>query len=77
MTDRILIVEDERRLAHLVADYLAIAGYDTQILADGAAVADWVRANQPALILLDLMLLAATASTSAATSAPSARSPSS
>ncbi len=56
MTDRILIVEDERRLAHLVADYLAIAGYDTQILANGTAVADWVRANQPALILLDLML---------------------
>ena len=56
MTDLILIVEDEERLARLVADYLTAAGYGTQILADGTLVADWVRANQPALVLLDLML---------------------
>jgi two-component system response regulator BaeR len=56
MTDQILIVEDEDRLARLVADYLTAAGYGTQILANGALVADWVRANQPALVLLDLML---------------------
>jgi two-component system response regulator BaeR len=56
MTDQILIVEDEDRLARLVADYLTAAGYGTQILADGTLVADWVRANQPALVLLDLML---------------------
>jgi two-component system response regulator BaeR len=56
MTDQILIVEDEDRLARLVADYLTAAGYGTQILADGTLVADWVRAHQPALVLLDLML---------------------
>ncbi len=56
MTDRILIVEDEERLARLVADYLTATGYDTQILADGTLVVDWVHANSPALILLDLML---------------------
>lgn len=56
MTDCILIVEDEERLARLVADYLTAAGYGTEILADGTLVADWVRAHQPALVLLDLML---------------------
>ncbi len=56
MTDRILIVEDEERLARLVADYLTSSGYDTQILTDGTLVIDWVRANTPTLILLDLML---------------------
>ncbi len=56
MTDRILIVEDEERLARLVADYLSATGYDTQILANGTLVVDCVRANSPALVLLDLML---------------------
>lgn len=53
---RILIVEDEPKLAALSADYLHAAGYMTDILADGREVAAAVRANAPALILLDLML---------------------
>lgn len=52
----ILIVEDEERLARLVADYLTAAGYQSHILGEGTAVADWVRAHQPALVVLDLML---------------------
>jgi len=56
MTDTILIVEDEDRLAALLADYLRIAGHATHQIADGSSVADWVAQHQPALILLDLML---------------------
>ncbi|MGA7982526.1 MAG: response regulator [Chromatiaceae bacterium] len=56
MKDTILIVEDELKLAHLLADYLKVAGYATHHIADGPPVVDWVRANAPALILLDLML---------------------
>jgi two-component system, OmpR family, response regulator BaeR len=52
----ILIVEDEERLAALVADYLRAAGYRVGHLASGTEVLDWVRANRPDLILLDLML---------------------
>jgi two-component system response regulator BaeR len=52
----ILIVEDEAKLAHLLADYLAAAGYRHHWLAEGAGVADWVRAHRPDLVLLDLML---------------------
>jgi two-component system response regulator BaeR len=56
MTDSILIVEDESKLALLLADYLKAAGYETHHIAEGATVADWVREHRPALILLDLML---------------------
>jgi two-component system response regulator BaeR len=53
---RILIVEDEPKLAALESDYLRSQGYDTHCIADGAQVVPWVRANGPDLILLDLML---------------------
>jgi len=56
MTARILIVEDEPKLAALEADYLKSQGYDTHCIADGLEVVPWVRANAPELILLDLML---------------------
>lgn len=52
----ILIVEDEPKLAALVADYLRADGFTAHIIGDGLQVAPWVRANSPDLILLDLML---------------------
>jgi two-component system response regulator BaeR len=52
----ILIVEDEDRLAGLLADYLGAAGFATHRMGDGRLVVDWVRTHRPALILLDLML---------------------
>jgi two-component system response regulator BaeR len=56
MSEAILIVEDEVRLARLLADYLAAAGFATHCIGDGGEVVAWVRAHDPALILLDLML---------------------
>ncbi|MFP4063552.1 MAG: response regulator [Halochromatium sp.] len=56
MSERILIVEDETRLATLLADYLRAAGFATEQLADGRDVFARVRAEPPALMLLDLML---------------------
>lgn len=53
---RILIVEDEPKLAALLADYLHQAGYETTHIADGRAVVAAVRQAPPDLILLDLML---------------------
>jgi two-component system, OmpR family, response regulator BaeR len=52
----ILIVEDEERLASLVADYLVAAGFRTHRIAEGSGVLDWFRVNRPDLVLLDLML---------------------
>ena len=56
MNEKILIVEDEPKLAELLSDYLRLAGFAPCRLGDGLAVVPWVRAEQPDLILLDLML---------------------
>lgn len=53
---QILIVEDEPKLASLLADYLHASSLQTRIIADGREVIPTVHAEPPALILLDLML---------------------
>jgi two-component system response regulator BaeR len=53
---RILIVEDEPKLAAVLADYLRLDGYETTSIADGREVIPHVQADPPALMLLDLML---------------------
>lgn len=54
--NRILLVEDEPKLAALVGDYLRAGGYQVDHLADGLAVIPAIRQNAYQLILLDLML---------------------
>lgn len=56
MSDKILIVEDEPKLAALLADYLQAAGFMVSILSEGTQVVAWVRENKPGLIILDIML---------------------
>jgi two-component system response regulator BaeR len=56
MHGKILVVEDEPRLAALLRDYLDKAGYEPHCLRDGMKVVPWVREQAPDLILLDLML---------------------
>jgi two-component system response regulator BaeR len=53
---RILVVEDEPKLATLITEYLDIAGFATQVIGDGRAAIPAVRAQMPDMILLDLML---------------------
>jgi two-component system, OmpR family, response regulator BaeR len=52
----ILIVEDTHDLAQLLNDYMLLGGFQPHCLYEGSTVVDWVRENQPDLILLDLML---------------------
>jgi len=54
--NKILIVEDEPKLAALEADYLRAEGFAPHQIGDGREVVAWVRAHHPDLILLDLML---------------------
>ena len=54
--ERILVVEDEPKLAELLRQHLTHAGYEADCLHDGNEVEAWVRAHSPDLILLDLML---------------------
>lgn len=56
MNNKIMIVEDEPRLAGILADYLRGAGFEPYCLFDGLTVVPSVRKELPALILLDLML---------------------
>lgn len=54
--NRILIVEDEPRLARLEADYLQHAGFQTHCLSQGLEVVPWLKENTVELVLLDLMV---------------------
>ena len=53
---RIFVVEDEPKLASLLADYLRRAGHLPQIFSAGDAALDALRAEAPDLVLLDVML---------------------
>ncbi len=52
----ILIVEDEDKIASVLAEYLHAAGGRTHRIANGLEVLPWLRKNSPSLVLLDLML---------------------
>jgi two-component system response regulator BaeR len=56
MPERILIVEDEQKLAELLRDYLAQEGFEVDMLHRGDEVEGWVRTHAVDLVLLDLML---------------------
>jgi two-component system response regulator BaeR len=56
MSGNILIVEDEPKLASLLADYLKASGFEPFCLGDGTDVVSRGREHKPDLILLDLML---------------------
>ncbi|MBU2881726.1 response regulator [Psychrosphaera sp. B3R10] len=56
MQHSILIVEDEIKLATLLADYFKLTDYIPYMLHDGSEVIDWVKTHEPKAILLDIML---------------------
>ncbi|MGP1667540.1 MAG: response regulator [Rhodanobacter sp.] len=56
MTQHILIVEDEVKLATLLQDYLIQSGFAATMIHDGLEVEGWLANNQTNLVLLDLML---------------------
>jgi len=53
---RILIVDDEPRLVHLVREILLATGYEVLAISSGARAIETAAVEQPDLILLDLML---------------------
>jgi len=56
MPDRVLIVEDETKIAGLLRDYLVQEGFEATVLHRGDEVEPWVAAHEVDLVLLDLML---------------------
>ncbi len=53
---KILVVEDEIKLANLLHDYLIQAGFIPSLIHEGTEVVDIVKNDPPDLILLDVML---------------------
>lgn len=53
---RILVVDDEPRLVHLVREVLTATGYEVQAVSSGLHAIEAVAIGQPDLVLLDLML---------------------
>ena len=53
---RVLIVEDEAKIAAVLRDYLISNGCAVDIMSDGTHVVEFVRATPPELVLLDWML---------------------
>lgn len=56
MTEKILIVEDEEKIAQGLVEYLRHAGFETHHLSRGDEVEPWLQRQSADLILLDLML---------------------
>ena len=52
----VLIVEDEKKLANVLIAYLNKNQFRVTHFESGGGVVDWVKTNQPNIILLDLML---------------------
>lgn len=56
MTRKALVVEDEKDTGFLLAEHLRRWGFEPTVLEEGKNAVAWARSNQPALILLDLLL---------------------
>jgi two-component system response regulator BaeR len=56
VADRVLIVEDETKLAGLMRDYLVQDGFEVTVLHRGDEVEPWVSTHEVDVVLLDLML---------------------
>lgn len=56
MSNSILIVEDEIKLAQLLMDYFLLTDYQPHQIHHGDEVIAWVKLHQPKAILLDIML---------------------
>ena len=52
----VLIVEDDAKIADMLANYLQAQGFAPFICTDGLEAVSWVRTHAPAVLLLDLML---------------------
>lgn len=52
----VVVVEDEPKIAELVADYLKNSGFNVTILYEGSQAVETIRAREPDFLILDLMI---------------------
>jgi two-component system, OmpR family, response regulator BaeR len=53
---RVLVVEDDPKMAQLLLDYLHAEGFEARAIADGQQALQQIEQSPPALVILDLML---------------------
>ncbi len=56
MERKVLIVDDDRKLLDLLADYLPRFGFQTLLVTEGDRALDVLRQSEPDLVILDVML---------------------
>ncbi|ABC33534.1 Response regulator consisting of a CheY-like receiver domain and a winged-helix DNA-binding domain [Hahella chejuensis KCTC 2396] len=56
MTERLLLVDDDKGLTRLIKQFLEQNGYPVKVIHDGESAVSWLERNQPQLIILDVML---------------------
>jgi len=56
MTEQILVVEDEARIASLISRTLRLEGYHVEVAPNGETALDKALSNPPDLVVLDVML---------------------
>lgn len=52
----VFVVEDDRKISGILEDYLRSAGHEPRCFFDGRSVVDSVRKDEPAAVILDIML---------------------
>ena len=55
-SQKIIIVEDEDKIAQILVDYLAKDGFKTIVLNEGTNAVETIKASDPVFVILDLML---------------------
>ena len=53
---RVMVVEDEIEISHILRDYLIADGFDAKVINSGGKIVESVRNDPPDLLLLDWML---------------------
>ncbi|MCF2641289.1 MAG: response regulator transcription factor [Lachnospiraceae bacterium] len=56
MSQKILIIEDEKELADILGEYLKVEGFEVKICNDGKTGLEYFKKEQTSLVLLDIML---------------------
>lgn len=56
MSQIVVVVEDEIKIADIIIEYLQNHGYQTQYFESGEGLLDWLKQNKADCILLDVML---------------------
>ena len=54
--NKILVVEDERKLNNMITDYLEAVGFETSAAYDGLSALKMIKENPPEFVILDIML---------------------